>query len=483
MALSSGDQLGHYTIQSLIGRGGMGEVYRALDTKLERDVAIKVLPADLAAGSEQLARFEREAKVLAQMNHPGIAALYGVEDRALVMELVPGPTLADRLKQGAIPAEEAETILLQIADALEYAHERGVIHRDLKPANIKIDPEDKVKILDFGLAKALTDPSGITASAADLSNSPTKTVGGTVAGAILGTAAYMAPEQARGKKVDSRADIWAFGVVAWEVLTGERLFHGEDTVQLLSSVLQQPVDLERVPPKFRKLLGRCLDRNPKDRLRHIGEARFLLEEPKGVEVAGQEGAPVQARSSKIAWAIAAVLGVAALGLGYVAYRHSSEEAPRVQRFSVLPPENVSRKDYHNIPQISPDGRRIVMTVWTDGQASPSLWLRDLDSLNGRVLQGTSGASFPFWSPDSRWVAFFADNKLKKIDVTGGPALTLCDTPQGRGGSWNQDDVIVWGRINSSLFRVPAAGGTPVALTQYSSLKDLDSRVDFETMSS
>jgi len=276
MSLAQGNQLGHYKILSIVGRGGMGEVYRAVDTKLEREVAVKVLPAALAADPERLARLEREARVLAQMNHPGIASIHGVEDRALIMELVPGPTLADRIQQGPIPPGEAEAILLQIADALEYAHERGVIHRDLKPANIKIDPDDKVKILDFGLAKALTDPSANAASPADPSNSPT--VSGTVAGMILGTAAYMAPEQARSKKVDRRADIWAFGVVAWEMLTGEQLFRGEDTVQILSNVLQQPLDLKRVPRKFRKLLARCLDRNPKDRLRDIGEGRFLLEE-------------------------------------------------------------------------------------------------------------------------------------------------------------------------------------------------------------
>src|SRR5215469_5055856 len=344
MALSSGDQLGHYKIQSIIGRGGMGEVYRAVDTKLEREVAVKVLPAALAADPERLGRFEREAKVLAQMNHPGIASIHGVEDRALIMELVPGPTLAELIKQGPIPAAEAETILLQIADALEYAHERGVIHRDLKPANIKIDPEDKVKILDFGLAKALTDPAGgVASSLADLSNSPTKTVEGTVAGAILGTAAYMAPEQARGKKVDKRADIWAFGVVAWEMLTGERLFHGEDTVQVLSNVLQQAVDLERVPAKFRKLLGRCLDRNPKDRLRDIGEARFLLEERQsGVINSGQADSQSHKPLTKWLWpAVAGVLGVAVLGLGYMAYRHSAEEAPRVERFSLPVPEDSS----------------------------------------------------------------------------------------------------------------------------------------------
>jgi len=278
MRLSSGDSLGPYKIQSLIGRGGMGEVYRALDTKLEREVAIKVLPAALASSPERLARFEREARVLAQLNHPGIASIHGVEDGALVMELVPGPTLADRIAQGPIPPAEAEEIVLQLARALEYAHEKGIVHRDLKPANIKLDPDDQVKILDFGLAKALADPAAPEAD--DPTNSPTLTIGGTIAGTILGTAAYMAPEQARGKKVDKRADIWAFGVVVWEMIAGERLFDGEDTVQVLSRLLEQKIDLDRVPTRFRTLLARCLERNPKDRLRDIGDARFLLGEAK-----------------------------------------------------------------------------------------------------------------------------------------------------------------------------------------------------------
>ena len=466
MALSLGDQLGHYKIQSLIGRGGMGEVYRAVDTKLEREVAVKVLPAALAADPERLARFEREAKVLAQLNHPGIASIHGVEDRALIMELIPGPTLADRIKQGPIPAEEAETILLQIADALEYAHERGVIHRDLKPANIKIDPEDRVKILDFGLAKALIDPASMS-TAADPTDSPTITMGGTLAGTILGTAAYMAPEQARGKKVDRRADNWAFGVVAWEMLTGERLFQGEDTVQVLSNVLQQPVDLERVPAKFRKVLGRCLDRNPKDRLRDIGEARFLLEDglPVAVVAPASESSPSPPSRSGLgypAWVLAGAITLAAIALGFLGYRHYSEEV-RITRTFILPPEGASLDSAGYTPAVSPDGRRVAFSATVDGQQG--LWIRDLDALSARLLPGTTEATFPFWSPDSRWVAFFTTGKLKKIDVTGGPVLTICDTTgTGRGGTWNTDDLIVYGSTGGSLYRVPAAGGTATALS-------------------
>lgn len=469
MPLASGTQLGHYKIQSLIGKGGMGEVYRAVDTKLEREVAIKVLPATLADDPERLARFEREAKVLAQLNHPGIAAIHGVEDRALVMELVPGPTLADRIQQGAIPPGEAEEILLQIADALEYAHERGVIHRDLKPANIKIDPDDKVKILDFGLAKALTDPGSNIAG--DPTNSPTVTLtmGGTLAGTILGTAAYMAPEQARGKKVDRRADIWAFGVVAWEILTGERLFLGEDTVQVLGRVLEQQLDLDRVPPRFRKLLARCLDRNPKDRLRDIGESRFLLAEPERVA-----GAPVletaPQRNAKWVWpALAGVLAMATAALGYIAFRHTQESPPQVSKLTVLPPDRGQFATTVGAtvgpPAVSPDGRHIAVIATADGKTG--LWIRDLDAPIPRLLAGTEGAISPFWSPDSRYLAFGAGGKLKKIDITGGPPLTLCDAPGPRGGAWNKNGVILFTPANAApgvLVRVPAAGGTPVTVT-------------------
>jgi serine/threonine protein kinase/Tol biopolymer transport system component len=459
MPLASGEQLGHYKIQSLIGKGGMGEVYRALDTKLERDVAIKVLPAPLAGDPERLARFEREAKVLAQLNHPRIAAIHGVEDRALVMELVPGPTLADRITQGPIPAAEAESILLQIAEALEYAHERGVIHRDLKPANIKIDPDDKVKILDFGLAKALIDPgSSITG---DPTNSPTVTltIGGTVAGTILGTAAYMAPEQARGKKMDKRADIWAFGVVAWEMLTGERLFQGEDTVQVLSRVLEQPVDLERVPVTFRKLLGRCLDQNVKDRLRDIGEARFLLEEPALTPTAEVAPGPSRSRFRAGAWAALAVMAIALAVVSFLYFRESQKPQATL-RYTIAAPE---KSRLHSFA-VSPDGRLVVMAANLNGKYQ--LWLRRLDALQGQPMALTEGATYPFWSPDSRYIGFFADGRLKKIAASGGPSQSLCDAPNGRGGSWNRDDVIVFSpsNLSTAIQRVAAAGGVPADVT-------------------
>ena len=461
MPLSSGEQLGHYKIQSLIGKGGMGEVYRAFDTKLERDVAVKVLPAIFAGDSERLARFEREAKVLASLNHSGIASIYGVEERALVMELVPGPTLADRIKQGPIPVDETVDILLQMADALEYAHERGVIHRDLKPANIKIDPEGKVKLLDFGLAKALSDP---TSSDGDPANSPTLTMGATLAGTILGTAAYMAPEQARGRKVDRRADIWAFGVVLWEMLTGERLFQGEDNVQVLSRVLEQKPDLECVPEKFRKLLGRCLDRNAKDRLRDIGEARFLLQSP-----AEGAAAPTQPTSPppRLRWlwpTVAALASIATASLGIIAYHATrpAELKPLVRLNVDLGPDvSLSPLQVSADVILSPDGNRLAFV------SKGSLFTRRLNQPNATELAGTDGVSQPFFSPDGQWVAFFAQGKLKKISVDGGGIVTLCDAPLPHGGSWGEDGYII-AALNSpgsGLSRVPSGGGAPAPLTE------------------
>jgi len=467
MPLSVGDQLGHYKILSMIGKGGMGEVYRAIDSKLERDVAIKVLPEAVASDPERLARFEREARVLASLNHPGIASIYGVEDRALVMELVPGPTLADRIAQGLFPAEEALDILLQIAEAFEYAHEKGIVHRDLKPANIKIDPEDKVKILDFGLAKAFADP--MAGASDDPTNSPTVTLGGTIAGTILGTAAYMAPEQARGKKVDKRADIWAFGVVVWEMLTGERLFKGETTVEVLGKVLEQRPDLDRVPEKFRKLLARCLDRNVKDRLRDIGEARFLLEEPAAQQAGAPTPQPSASRFGWIPWAAAAVAIFAAAATSWIAYRATrpAELKPLV-RLDVDLGSDVSLASPSGSSSVilSPDGTRLVY-IGSVARGDRRLFTRKLDQPKATELPGTEGASSPFFSPDGQWVGFFGRGKLGKISVEGGAVVPLTDANGSTGSSWGEDGNIVHGIVLRGLFRVPDAGGNLAPLLEVS----------------
>jgi Tol biopolymer transport system component/predicted Ser/Thr protein kinase len=443
MPLSVGDRLGPYEILAPLGAGGMGEVFRAKDTKLDREVAIKVLPHFLADDPERIARLDREAKVLASLNHPNIAQIYGIEQRALVMELVKGETL-----KGPLPLDEALTLAMQIADALEDAHEKGIVHRDLKPANIMITPAGVVKVLDFGLAKAAEAPEG-----SDPSNSPTLTMSPTRAGMILGTAAYMSPEQARGKTVDRRADIWAFGVVLYEMLTGRQAFTGETVSDILAAVLTKELDLEQVPVKVRKLLRRCLEKDPKQRLRDIGEARFLLEDAPPHRVG--HGRPLP-------WIAATLLvTVAALALGFVAYRHVTEET-RVLKMSVLPPDKAVF-NANSLPAVSPDGRRLAFVATLDGK--DSLWVRDLDSLAARALTGTDGADDPFWSPDSRSIAFFADGKLKRIEVAGGPALTLCDASgEPRGGSWNKNDTIVFAVNQGGTFRVPAAGGNATLLT-------------------
>jgi Tol biopolymer transport system component/predicted Ser/Thr protein kinase len=449
MPLALGERLGPYEIRALIGAGGMGEVYRARDTKLDRGVAIKVLPAALAHHPDRLARFEREAKVLAALNHPNIAVIYGLEDNAIVMELVEGPTLADRISAGTIPLEESLKIAAQIAEALEAAHEKGVVHRDLKPANVKVRDDGTVKVLDFGLATAVQSTTG---EPGDGANSPTLTMGATEAGVILGTAAYMAPEQARGQRVDKRADIWAFGVVLYEMATGERLFAGATASDILAQVLTKEPDLDRVPAKVRRLLRRCLEKDPKQRLRDIGEARFLLEESPPAT------APSQSRLGWVAGALAAALIVSL----WTPWRATRPAAPKpLVRLDVDLGSDVSLASQVGIDVIlSPDGTRLVYV------SRGRLFTRRLDQPRSTELSGTEGAYAPFFSPDGQWIAFFANNKLKKVSVEGGAAIALCDISSARGGSWGEDGNIIAELANTGgLSRIPSTGGAPSPVTE------------------
>lgn len=450
MSLANGSRLGPYEIRTMIGAGGMGEVYRAHDAKLKRDVALKVLPEAFARDPERLARFEREAEVLASLNHPNIAAIYGVvEDRALVMELVEGSE-----PNGPLPFDEAWAIESQVAAALEYAHERGVVHRDLKPANIKVTPDGQMKLLDFGLAKAFSNQPDAPASP---ENSPTLTMGATQFGVILGTAAYIDPEQAKGKQVDKRADIWAFGVLLYELLTGERLFKGEDVSETLAQVLTKEPDLNKVPAKARKLLGRCLEKDPKKRLRDIGDAAALLEDD-----ALQANAP--ARRSKLAWAVAAVFFIAFAIAGFGLWRETRPVDHPLMRLSIdLGPDALSGT--HVTAAISPDGTRIVFPIRGQG-GKQLLATRLLDKRAAISLTGTEGGFDPFFSPDGQWIGFFADGKLKKISVEGGAPSTLCDASDPRGASWREDGSIIVAPLpTAGLFRIPAAGGSPQPLTR------------------
>lgn len=453
MALNPGDRLGPYEILARIGAGGMGEVYRARDTRLGREVAIKT-------SKEQFTeRFEREGRAVAALNHPNIAQLYDIGALPngagyLVMEYVEGTE-----PKGPLPVDDVLTLTAQIADALDAAHEKGITHRDLKPANIKIKPDGTVKILDFGLAKLGQDT---TRAAVTSENSPTLTMHATDAGMILGTAGYMSPEQARGKHVDRRTDVWAFGVVVYELLTGKKLFTGEDVVDILAAIVKSEPDVSAAPAQFHKLLHACLQKDPKRRLQAAGDWKLLLTDeadpPGGAGLQPAAGLqPGQSRFGKIAIAAAAVFAVATVALGIISYRHVSEEPPQVTKLSLAAPDKANFSVRGAIPQISPDGRRIVFAPRIDEKTD--LWVRDLDSLSARMLSGTSGATYPFWSPDSRWVGFFADNKLKRIDVTGGPPLTVCDAAGGRGGTWSQNGVIVFATYSDGLRRVAAAGGT------------------------
>jgi len=445
-----GETIAHYRITAKLGEGGMGEVYRATDTKLDRDVALKILPQSFASDADRMARFEREAKVLASLNHPNIAQIYGVEERALVMELVEGETL-----KGPLPLDTALDYARQIAEALEAAHEKGIVHRDLKPANIKITPDGTVKVLDFGLAKMGLDQSG-DASAASPEVSPTLSMTATRVGMIMGTAAYMAPEQAKGKPVDKRADIWAFGVVVYELLTGERLFQHDDVTETLAAVVMKAPDLDRAPMEVRRLLKKCLEKDPKRRLRDIGDAWFLLEDP-------QEGivkaVPSRSGLGMVAWVTAGLLAVALAALVIVHFR-DQPPAAELMRFQIPLPEKVT---VGNQLSISPDGHRLAFIArGADGVVQ--IWVRSLETLDARSLPGTEGANGLFWSPDSRFIGFAITGKLKKVEVSGGPAQSVCDLPGNfLGGAWAPDGTIVFGVLFYPIMRVPEAGGMPVPI--------------------
>ena len=479
MALTAGTRLGAYEVSALIGEGGMGQVWQATDTQLNRQVALKILPDAFADDPDRLARFTREAQILASLNHPGIAAIYGIEEaegtRALVLELVQGPTLADRIAQGAIPIEDALPIARQIAEALEAAHEAGVIHRDLKPANIKVREDGTVKVLDFGLAKAL-DP----APDVDPSQSPTLTAAATQVGVILGTAAYMAPEQARGKVVDKRADIWAFGVVVYEMLTGRRPFDGGDVSEVMAKVITSEPGWDalptELPPVFGTYLRRCLQKDPRERLRDIGDVRlamagaFDVPAPPPVEV---PETPVAAPQPKV-WqrpaAIAASV-LAALVVGGVAMWTMMRPAPEsLVRFSIIPPETalLSLGGVLRDLAISPDGTQVVYKGLNPTGTGPQLNLRPIDQLEGTPLRGSEGGVGPFVSPDGEWVGFVHGQSLttlQKVSIRGGPPVTLTESPHGlAGASWGADDQIIFGTLGGGLFRVSGGGGEPEALT-------------------
>jgi len=467
----TGRRIGTYQIQSLLGAGGMGEVYRARDTKLGRDVAIKILPRVFTIDPDRLARFAREARMLAALNHPHIGAIYGVEDAngipALVLELVEGPTLADRLASRRIPVTESLTIARQIADALDAAHEKGIIHRDLKPTNIKITPNGVVKVLDFGLAKAATGDG----STPDLTQSPTVTVGGTGDGVILGTAAYMSPEQARGQAVDKRTDIWAFGCVLYEMVTGRAAFALDTVTDTLAAIIQRDPDWTVLPAAMpggvQRVLSRCLEKDPKRRLRDIGDARFELDEALsgsgGVEVGKGEQTRGLSRLLASPRINAVAIGLLLVGAAFGWWAHSRPSVVEkgAVRVDITPPAGT--KFVVGFGAISPDGQ--FLTLVAESPSGSKLWVRTLDSQAARELPGTDGATFPFWSPDSRSLGFFASGKLRRIDITGGTPTDICNVPAGRGGTWNREGFIVFNAVNDGpLLQVPSGGGAPRPLT-------------------
>ena len=492
MTLAAGTKLGPYEIVSPLGAGGMGEVYRARDPRLARDVAIKVLPEEFFEGEERRQRFEREARLLAALNHPGIAAVYSFEEisgrHLLVMELVEGEGLDEKVASGPLPLEESLSCARQIAEALEAAHEKGIVHRDLKPANVMVTPDGRVKLLDFGLAKIFEGDAG-PGSAPSATRSPTLTARGTAAGMILGTAAYMSPEQARGKPVDKRTDVWAFGAVLYEMLTGKRAFEGETVSDTLAAVLMKEPDWaalpEQTPAGVRRVLRKCLQRDSKVRLRDIGDARLDLEEATASTntgqlpfeenaavpnpTAGRSASVVRERGSKtffslfLPWAIAAAFAAAAGALALRA-RAPQPVAVAPAAFGVaLPPGYILPRDEAPTLDVSTDGRTIVFVA--ESSTGRRLFRRALGKVEAVPIEGTDRAFHPFLSPDGRWVGFFSDGKVRKVPIEGGASVALASVTAIRGATWRADGWIVFTTgYASGLYRVRDDGGSPEPLT-------------------
>ncbi|UCF38283.1 MAG: protein kinase [Acidobacteriota bacterium] len=470
-----GESIGHFSVTGKIGEGGMGEVYRATDTKLNREVALKLLPEILASDRQRMTRFEREAQVLASLNHPNIAAIYGLEDsssgKALVMELVEGEDLSERIARSPLPVEEALRIALQIAEALELAHEKGIIHRDLKPSNVKLTSDGAVKVLDFGLAKAL---EGEREGQPDLTKSPTLSLAATQAGIILGTAGYMSPEQARGKAADRRADIWSFGVVLYEMLTGRQAFYGETLSDTLAKVLERQPDWEAlpesIPARVRNLLRRCLEKDVRNRLQSIGEARIAIE-----RFLADPGTDESVAAAEISTAIpgrlkgslagaAVLLTLVTFAAGWFLRPQPPEPMP-VHLDVGLWSSNPIPGDQAASVVISRDGRRLAFVSGTSAAQSGRLFVRPLNRLEPQFLEGTEGAYNPFFSPDGQWIGFVTIAELKKVSVTGGTPLTLCNVSQSRGASWGEGGLIALAPSPAGgLMKVSAAGGTLQPLT-------------------